>query len=112
MLGEHNQVRAAPALQLNFRQHVFTILKQHGKGKAEVGRMKYEVSGILIRSHPLTQPLGLSRLVLCSQQIQVYAQGGPSRTGPKAQPRKLSGQTRRRKTVDGQTLDLRPSAFE
>ena len=27
--GEHKQVRAAPALQLNFLQHVFTILKQH-----------------------------------------------------------------------------------
>jgi type I restriction enzyme M protein len=26
------QVRAAPALQLNFLQHVFTILKQHGRG--------------------------------------------------------------------------------
>jgi type I restriction enzyme M protein len=24
-------VRAAPALQLNFLQHVFTILKQHGR---------------------------------------------------------------------------------
>jgi hypothetical protein len=31
MLGEHQQVRAAPALQLNFLQHVFTILKQHGR---------------------------------------------------------------------------------
>jgi type I restriction enzyme M protein len=30
-LGEHEQVRAAPALQLNFPQHVFTILKQHGR---------------------------------------------------------------------------------
>ena len=30
-LGEHEQVRAAPALQLNFLQHVFTILKQHGR---------------------------------------------------------------------------------
>jgi len=29
-LGEHKQVRAAPALQLNFLQHVYTILKQHG----------------------------------------------------------------------------------
>jgi type I restriction enzyme M protein len=24
-------VRAAPALQINFLQHVFTILKQHGR---------------------------------------------------------------------------------
>src|SRR5439155_26161635 len=31
LLGEHEQVRAAPALQLNFLQHVFTILKQHGR---------------------------------------------------------------------------------
>jgi N-6 DNA methylase len=30
-LGEHKQVRAAPALQLNFLQHVFTILKQHDR---------------------------------------------------------------------------------
>src|SRR5438552_18017916 len=30
-LDEHEQVRAAPALQLNFLQHVFTILKQHGR---------------------------------------------------------------------------------
>jgi hypothetical protein len=30
-LGEHEQVRAAPALQLNFLQHVFTILKQLGE---------------------------------------------------------------------------------
>jgi len=29
--GEHEQVRAAPALQFNFLQHVFTILKQHGR---------------------------------------------------------------------------------
>jgi type I restriction enzyme M protein len=28
-LGEHEKVRAAPALQPNFLQHVFTILKQH-----------------------------------------------------------------------------------
>src|SRR5205807_5071905 len=31
MLGEQQQVRAAPALQLNFLQHVFTILKRHGR---------------------------------------------------------------------------------
>jgi type I restriction enzyme M protein len=31
MLREHEQVRAAPALHLNFLQHVFTILKQHGR---------------------------------------------------------------------------------
>jgi type I restriction enzyme M protein len=30
MLGEQQQVRATPALQVNFLQHVFTILKQHG----------------------------------------------------------------------------------
>jgi type I restriction enzyme M protein len=30
-LREHEQVRAAPASQLNFLQHVFTILKQHGR---------------------------------------------------------------------------------
>src|SRR5207249_10899452 len=30
-LGEHEQVRAALALQLNLLQHVFTILKQHGR---------------------------------------------------------------------------------
>jgi hypothetical protein len=30
-LGEHEQVRAAPALQLNFLQHVFTMLKQDGR---------------------------------------------------------------------------------
>ena len=30
-LGEHQQVRAAPAFQLNSLQHVFTILKQHGR---------------------------------------------------------------------------------
>jgi type I restriction enzyme M protein len=30
-VGQHEQVRAAPALQLNFLQHVFTILKQHGR---------------------------------------------------------------------------------
>src|SRR5438309_2196317 len=30
-LGDHEQVRAAPALQRNFLQHVFTILKQHGR---------------------------------------------------------------------------------
>src|SRR2546427_2121864 len=29
--NEYEQVRAAPALQLNFLQHVFTILKQHGR---------------------------------------------------------------------------------
>jgi type I restriction-modification system DNA methylase subunit len=31
MRGEHQQVRAARALQLNFLQHVFTILKQYGR---------------------------------------------------------------------------------
>jgi len=30
-LGEHEQVRAAPAFQLNFLQHVFTILKHHSR---------------------------------------------------------------------------------
>src|SRR5204863_4701740 len=30
-LGEHEQVRAAPALQLNFLQHVLTILKKRGR---------------------------------------------------------------------------------
>jgi len=30
-LGEHEQVRAALALPLNFLQHIFTILKQHGR---------------------------------------------------------------------------------
>jgi len=30
-LGEHEQVRAALALRLNFLQHIFTILKQHGR---------------------------------------------------------------------------------
>jgi type I restriction-modification system DNA methylase subunit len=29
-------VRAAPALQLNFLQHVFTILKQHGRARHRV----------------------------------------------------------------------------
>src|SRR5215467_6629574 len=31
ILGQHEQVRAAPALQLNFLQPVFTIPKQHGR---------------------------------------------------------------------------------
>jgi hypothetical protein len=31
-MGEPEQVRAALALQLNFLQHIFTILKQHGRG--------------------------------------------------------------------------------
>jgi hypothetical protein len=35
-LGEHEQVRAARALQLNFLQHVFTILKQHGRAPSYV----------------------------------------------------------------------------
>ncbi len=30
-MGEHEQVRAARALQLNLLQHIFTILKQHGR---------------------------------------------------------------------------------
>ena len=30
-LGEHEQVRAALAFHLNFLQHIFTILKQHGR---------------------------------------------------------------------------------
>jgi type I restriction-modification system DNA methylase subunit len=34
--GEHEQVRAAPAFQLNFLQHVFTILKQHGRAATVV----------------------------------------------------------------------------
>ena len=80
MLGEHQQVRAAPALQLNFLQHVFTILKQHGRAaivvpdnvlfeggagetvrrellkQADVHTLLRLPTGILIRSHPLTQP--------------------------------------------------------
>ena len=32
-LGEHEQVRAALALPLNFLQHIFTILKQHGRAE-------------------------------------------------------------------------------
>ena len=30
-LGEHEQVRAALAFSLNFLQHIFNILKQHGR---------------------------------------------------------------------------------
>src|SRR5207302_8124951 len=35
-LGEYKQVRAALAFQLNFVQHVFTILKQHGRAAVVV----------------------------------------------------------------------------
>ncbi len=76
-------MRAAPALQLKFLQHVFTILKQHGRAaivvpdnvlfeggagetvrrellkQADVHTLLRLPTGILIRSHPLTQPLGL-----------------------------------------------------
>jgi len=76
-------VRAAPALQLNFLQHVFTILKQHGRAaivvpdnvlfeggagetvrrellkQADVHTLLRLPTGILIRSLPLAQPLGL-----------------------------------------------------
>jgi type I restriction enzyme M protein len=69
--------------QLNFLQHVFTILKQHGRAaivvpdnvlfeggagetvrrellkQADVHTLLRLPTGILIRSHPLTQPLGL-----------------------------------------------------
>ncbi len=31
VLGEPEQVRASPALELNFLQHIFTILEQHGR---------------------------------------------------------------------------------
>ena len=31
ILAEYEQVRAVPALKLNFLQRVFTILKQHGR---------------------------------------------------------------------------------
>jgi N-6 DNA Methylase len=83
MLGEHEQVRAAPALKLNFLQHVFTILKQHGRAaivvpdnvlfeggagetvrrellkQADVHTLLRLPTGILIRSLPLAQPIGL-----------------------------------------------------
>jgi len=79
-LGEHEQVRAAPALQLNFLQHIFTILKQHGRAavvlpdnvlfeggagetirrallkQADVHTLLRLPTGILIRSRPLAQP--------------------------------------------------------
>jgi hypothetical protein len=82
-LGEHQQVRAAPALQFNFLEHVFTILKQHGPAaivvpdnvlleggagetvrrellkQADVHTLLRLPTGILIRSLPLAQPLGL-----------------------------------------------------
>ena len=76
-------MRAAPALQLKFLQHVFTILKQHGRAaivvpdnvlfeggagetvrrellkQADVHTLLRLPTGILIRSLPLAQPLGL-----------------------------------------------------
>jgi len=79
-LGEHEQVRAGAALQLNFLQHVFTILKQHGRAaivvpdnvlfeggagetvrrellkQADVHTLLRLPTGILIRSLPLAQP--------------------------------------------------------
>ncbi len=79
-LGEHEQVRAALALQLNFLQHIFTILKQHGRAavvlpdnvlfeggagetirralpkQADVHTLLRLPTGILIRSLPLAQP--------------------------------------------------------
>jgi len=144
-LGEHEQVRATPALQLNFLQHVFTILKQHGRaaivvpdnvlfeggadeclrgsafilratnshslgeGKPFVAsysnkptfiRLLRLPTGILIRSHPLTQPSAFPSHSLLPANSGLR----PRRQGQRPLFR---SQTRRRETVDRQALDLR-----
>ena len=77
-------MRAAPALQLNFLQRVFTILKQHGRAAIVVpDNVLFEGgAGETVRRELLKQadvhtllrlPIGI-----------FYAQGGPSRTGLQA----------------------------
>jgi len=79
-LGEHEPVRAAPALQLKFLQHVFTILKQHGRAAIVVpDNVLFEGgAGETVRRELLKQA-DVHTLLRLPTGI-FYAQGGPSRT--------------------------------
>jgi hypothetical protein len=74
-------VRAAPALQLNFLQHVFTILKQHGRAAIVVpDNLLFEGgAGETVRRELLKQA-DVHTLLRLPTGI-FYAQGGPRGTG-------------------------------
>ena len=89
--------------QLNFLQHVFTILKQHGRAASAVPdqrpfRRRY-------RRDSKTRPTQTSRRSHVTTSANRYLLR-PRRQGQRPL---LRPQTRRRETLDREALDLRPA---